>query len=401
MFPAFSNWEFTLMRSSVPGIFHMAALIGELLIAMPSVIPAQQAADILTPRLQWKPGVVTVLAMSPAGKLIATDGAQVTFATSTTPGYTRGEVRLWNAQTGALVRSLAVENDKIASLAFSPDGNLLAAGGGNQQLPHDPIRITVWDVGSGSVNRTLDGYDEDVINLAFLGNSDGLVAVGYSRRPDTLPNAAGPKVLKMWERRGGDVAWTMKWPITAAFSFGRNKTGDVLLAVDGYIEGPRDRDIRKPGQAIVELWNLSDKSKTAVGADGDMRYVQFKEVSVSANGSVVAGGNAQSIEAWGNTLHFEVRSDYPKELFNQIALSPDGSILAVVSTLPRSPGTQQRSHVRLWDLASNTVVGKLLEGEGAPALIDALMFSPDGSSLVTADVDGNIKVWDLKRRSGN
>src|SRR5262245_2053118 len=117
------------------------------LIALPSAIPAQQPADVLTPRLQWKHDQgVTALTMSPDGKLIATAGQLVTYATATTPGYTTGEVRLWNAQTGAHVRSLTVENDKIASLIFSPDSKLLAAGGGNEQLPHDSIRITVWDV---------------------------------------------------------------------------------------------------------------------------------------------------------------------------------------------------------------------------------------------------------------
>src|SRR5262245_26318936 len=117
------------------------------LIALPSAIPAQQTAGILTPRLQWKHDRgVTALAMSPDGKLIATAGQLVTYATATTPGYTVGEVRLWNAQTGAQVRSLTIANDKIASLIFSSDSKLLAAGGGNEQLPHDSIRITVWDV---------------------------------------------------------------------------------------------------------------------------------------------------------------------------------------------------------------------------------------------------------------
>jgi hypothetical protein len=368
---------------------------------LPSGIPAQQTADVLTSRLQWKHDQgVTALAMSPDGKLIATAGQLITYATATTPGYTVGEARLWNAQTGAHMRSFTVQNDKIASLTFSADSKLLAAGGGNEQLPHDSIRITVWDVASGTLNRTLDGYAEDVTHLSFLGDSDGLVAIGYAR-------PISQNVLKMWEgrandARGSEVGWTITWPLTSGFGFGRNKAGDVLLAVTSLVEGPWDRDIRKPGQAVVELWNLKEKSKTAMRADGAMSSMNFREASVSLNGSVVAAGNAWTVEAWGiaNMLHFTMKSDYPNELFGKIALSPDGSTLAVISQFPGAPGRQARARVRLWDLPSNTLIGKVYEGDDAPTLIRPLMFSPDGSSLVTADDDGNIKVWDVKRRGG-
>ena len=171
------------------GLRHHLALA--LLIALPSAIPAQQTADTLTLRLQLKHGVgATALAISPDSKVIATASYLLVDSTGRVTTQLRpsnrvvGEAKLWNAQTGALVRTLTIENDKIASLAFSPDGNLLAAGGGNVSLPHRAIRITVWDLRSGAVNRTLDAYDEDVANVSFLGDSDGLVAIGYTRAPN-------------------------------------------------------------------------------------------------------------------------------------------------------------------------------------------------------------------------
>jgi WD40 repeat protein len=64
------------------------------------------------------------------------------------PGKT---IKLWDVASGSLVRSLSGHTDTVISVAFSPDGRLLASGSGDKT-------IKLWEVATGSLVRTLSGH---------------------------------------------------------------------------------------------------------------------------------------------------------------------------------------------------------------------------------------------------
>src|SRR5262249_4020614 len=66
-----------------------------------------------------------------------------------------GQVRLLNAKTCKLERSLAVDKYFTMRAAFSPDGKNIAGAGGHEEK-HADGHLTVWNVNSGEVlhNRT-------------------------------------------------------------------------------------------------------------------------------------------------------------------------------------------------------------------------------------------------------
>jgi WD40 repeat protein len=59
-------------------------------------------------------------------------------------------VRIWNADTGAAVRTLSGHTDWVYALAVSPDGNQIASGSWNGE-------VKVWKVADGTLVKAFNG----------------------------------------------------------------------------------------------------------------------------------------------------------------------------------------------------------------------------------------------------
>ena len=138
--------------------------------------------DLATGKLRWKRQggyemFVYTVAFSPDGSLVASDGR---------------ELRLWDVATGELKVAFQVSTDKekrhpyvfgSRSLAFSPDGGLLVAGGA-RVMDHGPDRssqvgeLQVWDIQTGQLvgRRTYTFKQPSVDVVAF--SPDGRLLEG-------------------------------------------------------------------------------------------------------------------------------------------------------------------------------------------------------------------------------
>ena len=79
-----------------------------------------------------------------------------------------GEIRLWNANTGARLRILSENQFDVSSVAFSPDDRLIAGGGDGN--------IRLWDVTTGKLVRTLTEHPGEVSSVTF--SPDGMLIAG-------------------------------------------------------------------------------------------------------------------------------------------------------------------------------------------------------------------------------
>src|SRR5262249_42526965 len=117
--------------------------------------------------------IIGSVAFSPDGKSIATG--------SNPDGRVAGEVRLWDASTGRLRFPPMPHTNYVRTLAFRPDGKVLAAGDYSGQ-------VRFWDTSTGQeIGRPLP-QGEIVLGLAY--SPDGKIlaagrATGPTRKPPT------------------------------------------------------------------------------------------------------------------------------------------------------------------------------------------------------------------------
>ena len=117
------------------------------------------------------------VAFSPNGKKIAT----VNF-------FADPEVRLWNVNTGKHLQTLS-HPVEIWSVAFSPDGNIIATGSNNGT-------IRLWNTNTGKHLQTLRGHVRSTQIMSFAFSPDGAILASGNNIGEVL----------LWEIHKGQIA---------------------------------------------------------------------------------------------------------------------------------------------------------------------------------------------------
>ena len=160
---------------------------------------------------------MTTLAFSPDGRLLATgdNGDQ----------RSDGQVRLWDTATGDQHAELHGHTGPVNTLAFSSDGGLLATGDDGRGSDG---KLRLWDPATGRRHAELDGHTGPVNTLAF--SPDGLLLAtgdgnGFLRIWSTVAYTLIARIIgfddgwavllpdgsyKLVGDPGGRMRWTMK-----------------------------------------------------------------------------------------------------------------------------------------------------------------------------------------------
>jgi WD40 repeat protein len=264
------------------------------------------------------------------------------------------EVELLDPTNNHSVATLAGHASQVRSLAFSPDGRLLAAAGGN---PAQFGEVKIWRVADRTEVRTLRGHRDNIFAVAFSPDGTRLATSSYDR------------LIKLWDVATGTETKTLKDHTDAVFSLAFSSDGKRLASASA------DRTVKVWDTATGErLFTLGD------ALDG------LNTVSFHPSGKFLAAAGAdRTIRIWrlGATDGKQVRSLIAHEdAINQLAYSPDGTILV-------SAGADKL--VKLWEAATLTEIRTL---EPQSDWVFAVIFSPDGKRLTVGRYDGSIATYE-------
>jgi eukaryotic-like serine/threonine-protein kinase len=332
---------------------------------------------------------VNGVAFSPGGERLASAGGD-------------GTVKIWNSRTGKEpIQTFRAHADSVVSVAFHPDGKHLASRGADRKVnvwdltatgravftePCDAVRkfgtaytvafspdgrllaagsdgvVKVWDWKSRQLLRPLPGHIIHPVPVAFSG--DGRLATGSFREG-----------LKVWDPETGTLLRTVPAHHGAISAVAFSADGGWLASAS------YDRTVK-----------LSDSRTGEVLRPFDLHTGNVEGVAFGANGRRLAsGGEDKTVRVWDATTGREVLGLHGHtEKCACVAFSPDGLRLASAS----HDGT-----IRIWD-------GTPLRGDerGQETLtftehsheIRGVAFSPDGRRIVSAGSDGLPKVWDAQ-----
>jgi RNA polymerase sigma factor (sigma-70 family) len=206
-----------------------------------------------------------------------------------------GAVKLWNLETRAEVAALPVQPRPIQSnsIAFSPDGKLLAAGAWNGAL-------NVCDV-----ETRRERY------MLRHAHDDGVMTVRFSSDGKLLASGSYDGIVKLWDADSGK-------PLLALPTHGAGGLVGLAFSRDGVLaSGGMDRQIK--------IWNWADGTvKLILKGHTD----SVNSVCWSPDGKLLASGSKDNTVRLWDTRSGHLLAIYEcQDQVLQVEFTPDGKSL--------------------------------------------------------------------------
>ncbi len=304
---------------------------------------AQELQQQCQSGLQWKNAkvknfaqhsdAVGSVAFSPDGLMLASGSKDKT-------------IQIWDLATGKSLRTFAGDSSTIWSVAFDSNGTRLATGTGFW-------RVMLWDLKTGQVIRSLD-------------HTASVWSVAMSPDGQLIASGSGDKTTKISDARTGSLIQNFPDHTDFVYSVAFTPDGKSLISAS------KDKKITVVDVATGRLLKTLEGHGDAV-----------RSVAVSPDGkTIVSGSYDESIKIWNLETGDLIRSikGHSDDIVS-VAISPDGKFIA--------SGSKDKT-IKIWDLATGELLNTLT---GHSDEVYVVTFSPDGKTIASGSKDNTIKLW--------
>ena len=352
-------------------------------------------------------GKVRSVAFSPDGTIIATSGGR----TGGSNNWLAWTVQLWEVTTGKRINILTGHTNTVPSVAFSPDGTIIASGSRDWA-------VHLWEVETGKRTNTFE-HTGVVSSIAFSPDGTTIISGNHSGEVHLWEVETG-KNINTFTLTGhtGDVSsvafspdsttlasggGSFYGPFTGFFNEGHLwevETGNHINTLTGHStftgHSPHTRNLAfSPDGTIVAndgLWEV-ETGKYIGPLVGSSSSVTTRSIAFSPDGRIIAGGSYQGVHLWEvetrkriNTLKIPNAEHIsgPSVGVSSVTFSPDGRILA--------GGSYQGVH--LWEVATEKYIDTFTRG---PSYVLSVAFSPDGTIIASGRGYGwGVDLWEVE-----
>ncbi|KAK9764386.1 U3 small nucleolar RNA-associated protein 13, variant 2 [Basidiobolus ranarum] len=290
--------------------------------------------------------------------------------------YTAGDkglIRLWDFETGKMVHSQKPEQNSkhtLVDVIYSAESQTLAAVTNDQN-------ILVYDIPSGLKRvRQIVGYNEEVIDLAYLGDDESHLAV-----------ATNSEQIRVFDLEKFDCN----------ILYGHS---DIVLCMDErrdagfFVSGSKDNTARI-WSVDLDAEDAEDKFKCIGTCVGHTEAVGAVAISRKSTKFVITGSQDRTIKCWDTSdLDFENPDDnykphamytfkaHEKDI-NSVAVAPNDKFFAT--------GSQDKT-AKIWNAEDGQLVATC---NGHKRGVWCVQFSPVDQVLATSSGDKTIKIWSM------
>ncbi len=267
-------------------------------------------------------------------------------------------IKVWNAASGQLVRTLAGHTADVMSLSISPDNRFVASASNDKT-------VCIWSLPSGELVKTLTGHTDEVKCVAYSANGRALVT------------GSSDRTIKVWR--------------TADYGLERT-ISDHADAVLSVAFSPDGRTMASGGDdGALYIWSLPSfeikqkhfrGEKTFAAYDDPFHAKGINDLRFSPDGKWLASaGDDNDVILWNAIDHEYKRRLSHGSIAYRVAFSDDSQSLCSADFFKRQ--------VHRWDVKSGTKTNTLQ--------LDSLATAVDfnGAQVVAGDGGGRIHRFEL------